>query len=306
MRLLIMVASLLLAVVRPAFADAASEYQAGSDAYNQNNYAEAIRHLTNAIRLKPDFAKAYVTRGNAYDDSGQTDIALADYSKAIVLSPGYADAYSNRGVAYYRKKEYDRALADLDKAIQLNPNFAFNYVSRGNVYDDKGLTDQALADYSSAIKVDPAFHRSYGERGSTYLRLGQLDKAMADLDKAIELNPRYAFAYVRRGQLREKKNDPDNAISDYRKALALDPARTVPGKACSGSASNPEQYEATHLLRASRARASPDCCHPVGRPASWRAPQARPVHGSLPLEPGPGGCSNPFCPCRLPATAGRR
>src|ERR1700687_4325133 len=145
MRLLLVVASLLLAVVRPVFADAASEFQAGTNAYNRNNYAEAIRLLSNAIKLKPNYFEAYVTRGNAYDDSGQSALALADYTEAIKISPSYADGYSNRGVAYYRKKEYDRALADLSKAIQLNPDFAFNYVSRGNVYDDKGLTDQALA-----------------------------------------------------------------------------------------------------------------------------------------------------------------
>src|ERR1019366_9358734 len=34
-------------------------------------------------------------------------------------------------------------------------------------------------------------------------------------------------------------------------------------------------------------------------PEHHRAAQARSTHGSLPLEPGPGGCSNRFCPCRL-------
>src|ERR1017187_4538694 len=142
MRLLIAVASLLLAVVGPAFADAASEYQAGANAYNRNNYAEAIRHFSNAIKLKPNYSEAYVIRGNAYDDSGESALALADYTEAIKISPGNADGDSNRGVAYYRKKEYDLALADLSKAIQLKPDVAFSYVSRGNVYDDKGLTDK--------------------------------------------------------------------------------------------------------------------------------------------------------------------
>ena len=152
MRFLMLVASLLVAVVAPAFADAASEYQAGQTAYDQNNYAEAIRHYSNAIKLKPD-SRAYVARGNAYDDNGQIDLGIADYTAAIAMSPKYPDAYSNRGVAYYRKKEYDRALGDLGKAIELKPDSAFSYVTRGNVYDDKGLPDQALADYSMAMQI---------------------------------------------------------------------------------------------------------------------------------------------------------
>jgi tetratricopeptide (TPR) repeat protein len=227
-RLILMVTGLLLAVLGPAFADAASEYQAGLNAYNQGNYVEAIRHYSNVIKLESNYrSQAYVARGNAYSDSGQLDLAIADYSEAIRLFPDYAGGYSNRAIVYYKKKEFDRAMADVGKAIQLKPDCAFCYVARGNFYDDKGLTDLALADYAAAIKADPRFHRSYGERASTYLRLGQLDNAMTDVNKAIELNPRYTFAYIVRGTVYEKKGDRDNAISDYRKALALDANRML-------------------------------------------------------------------------------
>jgi tetratricopeptide (TPR) repeat protein len=98
MRRLLLAASLLAAAVGPAFADAVSEYEAGKAAYAQNNYAEAIQHYSNAIALKPD-ARVYVERGNAYDDSGRSDLAIADYTAAIAMAPKYADGYANRGVA---------------------------------------------------------------------------------------------------------------------------------------------------------------------------------------------------------------
>ena len=63
-------------------------------------YDQAIADYNMAIELKPDYAQAYVNRGNAYRDKGVIDRAIADYSKAIELKPDYAQAYYNRGGAY--------------------------------------------------------------------------------------------------------------------------------------------------------------------------------------------------------------
>jgi tetratricopeptide (TPR) repeat protein len=49
------------------------------------------------------------------------DKAIADYTEAIRLKPDYARAYYNRGLAYQRKEDGIRAKADLDKAISLDP-----------------------------------------------------------------------------------------------------------------------------------------------------------------------------------------
>src|SRR5712671_1088081 len=42
----------------------------------------------------------------------------------------------------------------------------------------------------------------------------------------------------------------------------------------------------------------------AGRPASHNVAQVRSAHGSLPPEPGRGGCSNRDWPCRLTVLAG--
>src|SRR5260221_8901277 len=51
-------------------------------------------------------------RSNAYDDKGDHDHAIADYTQAIRLDPNYASAYMERGIVYKRLKEYDRAVQD--------------------------------------------------------------------------------------------------------------------------------------------------------------------------------------------------
>lgn len=75
---------------------------------------------------EPRDAEAYYNRGNAYDDKGEYDRAIADYNKAIEINPRDDKAYNNRGSAYYYKGEYNRAWEDVHKAqglgCQVPPN----------------------------------------------------------------------------------------------------------------------------------------------------------------------------------------
>ena len=64
-----------------------------------------IADFTQAIRLAPDYAKAYMERGRAYDEKGDNDRTIADYTQAIRLDPNDVAAYVNRGSAYYYKKD---------------------------------------------------------------------------------------------------------------------------------------------------------------------------------------------------------
>ena len=88
------------------------------------NTLAAIADYDTAIRLKPDYAKAYNNRGLAKDNLGQHLAAIADYDTAIRLKPDLAEAYYNRGIAKYNLGQYSAAIADYDTAIRLKPDLA--------------------------------------------------------------------------------------------------------------------------------------------------------------------------------------
>ncbi len=69
---------------------------------------------TEAIRLNPDYARAYFMRGNLWLARGDNDRAISDFSVALGLDPNNTDAYVNRGVAWYAEDDNDRAIADYD------------------------------------------------------------------------------------------------------------------------------------------------------------------------------------------------
>ena len=64
-------------------------------------------------------ATFYLNRGLAYQNQGQYDQAISDYTKAIMLCPKFAIAYYNRANAFINKGQYDRAIADCTKAIKI-------------------------------------------------------------------------------------------------------------------------------------------------------------------------------------------
>ena len=100
---------------------------------------------------------AYLRRGFAYEDKGELDRAIADWTKSIKLYPSYANIYAVRGLAYRKKGEFDRAIADFTQAIKINPKDAEFYYHRGFVYRKKGDKEQAIADFRRALKIDPSY-----------------------------------------------------------------------------------------------------------------------------------------------------
>ena len=68
---------------------------------------------------------AYTNRGNAYDDKGEYDLAIADFNKAIALNPNDAYAYNNRGVTYEKNGDKDQAIADFRKTLEIDPSHQY-------------------------------------------------------------------------------------------------------------------------------------------------------------------------------------
>ena len=173
---------------------------AGDPTEKQERYDKAIEHYTETINLNPEFAIAYVNRGNVYANKGAFDTAIQDYTKAIDLNPEFAETYYNRGNAYFEKGEFDTAIQEYNKVIDLNPELAEAYVNRGNAYSNKGAFDTAIQDYTKAIDLNPEFAETYYNRGTAYYHKGEFNKAIQNFNIAINLNPQYAEAYNNRGE----------------------------------------------------------------------------------------------------------
>jgi tetratricopeptide (TPR) repeat protein len=187
---------------------------------NKGEFDRAIADYSEAIRIEPDFAPVYSNRGSVWMEKGERDRAIADYNEAIRLVPKFALAYNSRGLAWQAKGDYDRAIADFDKATGLDPRFGVAYANRGETWRLKGDLDRALADQDRAVVLDPKGPLVYAERGDTLRYKGEFKRAIADYERALRSRPDYVPAFTGLGLTYEKMGDHATARVKFEQALA--------------------------------------------------------------------------------------
>jgi len=200
----------------------AGGYVAKATYEDASNFDLAIADLTEAIRLDPKSARAFVTRANAHTGKGDYDRSIADTNEAIRLNGELVSAYTFRAVAYGNKGNFDGAMADANQAIKLGPKFPGLYVVRAFLHTMKGEYDRAIADLNEALRIDPKWTDAYSGRGWAYNEKREFDRAIRDLNEAIRLNPKHAGAHLHRGNAYYGKGEYDRAIADLTEAVRLD------------------------------------------------------------------------------------
>jgi tetratricopeptide (TPR) repeat protein len=189
----------------------------------KGEYDNAIKDLTEAIRLKPGNGTDYSIRGNAWRDKNEYNKAIADFTEAIRLDPKDAITFSNRGNAWYDKKEYDKAIADYTEAIRLDPKNVYAFYGRGGVWCAKREYDKAISDCTDAIRLDPKCVYALHGRGSAWFGKKEYLKAVADYDAVLTLDSNEAYAHGNRGLTSAMLKKFDDTVAGFEKALELNP-----------------------------------------------------------------------------------
>lgn len=91
--------------------------------FQQQNYAEAIKHLKKAAELGIDDAGVYNFLGISYSRTGQLQKAEASYKKALELNPKLAATRVNLAGVYERMDRAERAREEYALACAQDPNF---------------------------------------------------------------------------------------------------------------------------------------------------------------------------------------
>ncbi len=164
-------------------------HQSFERGFESTDLAEQIHFLTQAIRLKPDYAEAFNNRGLARSDQGDFSGAREDYDTAIRLKPGDFEAFNNRGLLRRAQGDLAGAREDFDSALRLRPNDAEVFSNRGNLRAEQNDPTGAREDFDMAIRIQPDFAEALMNRGILRRQQGDRAGARADVDAAIRLKP---------------------------------------------------------------------------------------------------------------------
>lgn len=156
---------------------------------NSSDWQGAVQACSQAIKINPKFATAWIDRCRAQRELNQLNQAMSDCLQAIQLEPDHSDAYLRLADVKGALKpvDYSNVLEHYGKAIELDPKNA-------TAYNNRGVTRQSLQDYKGALD---------------------------DYNKAIELVPGEALYYFNRGEILFLQGRRELGCSSFRQGRAL-------------------------------------------------------------------------------------
>lgn len=199
-------------------------YDRGLFKMSQNDFHGAIQDLSASIRLNPNHASSYNTRGLVYAHLKNFLLSIQDHSRAIELDAKLASAYLNRGASLLELKNFKEALEDYNQVLLLDPSLSEAYNNRGNIYFQLERHEDAIRDYSQAILLNPKFVEAYINRGNLYNDvIGDFEKAIEDFNHILEMLPNQTSALLGRSKAKKKLMDIHGALQDLTLIVQVDP-----------------------------------------------------------------------------------
>ncbi len=134
---------------------------AGRLQWARRQFAAALVHFEEALRLLPDDAGTWNNYGLALHDAGRGADAVAAYQRALQLDPAQAGAWSNLGITLKEQGALSDALTAFERALALQPEHAQSWSNLGMTLEIAGRADEAVHAYQRAIAIDPQLDRAH-------------------------------------------------------------------------------------------------------------------------------------------------
>jgi len=189
-------------------------FKEGKAHFDGKNFENALESFDEAIKLRGNFASAYLYRGTAAFYTGNPVGAAINWSKA--KSYGIADAqklldsyinpeiyqaskpaeeYHEEGQEKFKKGDFYGSIIDYSNALYLNQTlgWTFNKRAYAKMQIAANLTDQqkiawiksAISDYNMAIEVRPTDAKLYTFRGIARCLAGDKTAGCEDIQAGI-------------------------------------------------------------------------------------------------------------------------
>jgi len=194
--------------------------------------AKAVGHLQAAIRLDPEYARAYSSLGRAY-------IALETYglmrtsqaaaaarnvaSRALDYSADSSEALAVLGMAELRDGNLETAGQLLRKAIENGPNdvVALDYYGRYLIADAQ--PDKSVATYRELLRLDPLSESAHLGLILGFFSQQKYSEASEAITRLKSVHPDTPNVYFFEGILGGRQGDLAVAVSLIENTLRLDP-----------------------------------------------------------------------------------
>jgi tetratricopeptide (TPR) repeat protein len=114
---------------------------------------QAAAQIDRALKVYPNFALAFVTRGSLRIRQNRLEEASIDFQQAIRNDPNLGAGYLGLGATYNLQGRYNEALVPLDQSLQRLPNVWLPHFQIAISYYHSGQYEPALRELTKAEKI---------------------------------------------------------------------------------------------------------------------------------------------------------
>ena len=207
----------------------------GTKLFLKKRYADAIRDLDAAVRLKPGYFALYHWRGCAYAQNNQPEQAVADFTRVIDAGADASDYQGvelfNRALAEHALGRLPDALADYEAAEKAGQSTVDaraeclidlrRWKDAEEIYSDILRATDEDSDEDRKARYDALRNRAVALAGQKLH-----ERAEADLTEAIALKPDDLYAYGTASWTRLFAGKFAEARTAALKALSIDGSQT--------------------------------------------------------------------------------
>lgn len=185
--------------------------------------AQAIRHLEEAVRVRPDFALALSDLGRLHLLNGNIEHAVGFFGEAIAASPDLPQAHHNLGTVRLGEGHAEEAEGHFRRALEEWPEFAEAHHGLGETLEARGQPDDALEHYRRAVSAKADFALAHFRLGNLLAKRNDAGTAVRHYDAAIAAQPDFVPALFNRAAVLARQGKTGKALQSLERLLEIDP-----------------------------------------------------------------------------------
>jgi len=195
--------------------NAAAHFSLGSLLLGRKDYANAIPHLEDALRINPDQPLALNNLGAALEGEGRVAEAARRFEQALQLDPGYSSSRFNLANALAAEGKWKEAEAGYRQILSLDPSdsgardqLIALLIRMANTAAQEGRLTDAAAYFRELIAERPNDADLRNNFGVILAKLGDWNAAAAQFEAALAANPAHEAARRNLDAARRKLSRP--------------------------------------------------------------------------------------------------
>jgi Tetratricopeptide repeat len=171
------------------------------------------------FKVKPDFAEAHHTLGNALVQLGKLDAGVSSYRRALALRPDSAEVHNDLGWALGQQGRLEEAEAACHRAIAIAPSYAEGHTNLGWVLGQQGRLEEAEAACRRAIAIVPNYAEAHARLGKILWDSNRIKDGFQSFTRSAELS--YGAPVRSNEPILPHKSRHDHEQRDYLTSIGI-------------------------------------------------------------------------------------